>query len=114
MARVGRTVCGAALAVVLVALSIITPPAHAASMPSLRLQVLLAHQGIERSTGDPVILEPGVLVGSSGGSFELRVHRATYDDPVQIEQVDARAHKVLRSLPPTTLDRFDGLSNFLH
>jgi hypothetical protein len=69
---------------------------------------------VTRFKGEPVPLDFGIYLTPVGGSFEFDAVRAGYKDPIALEQVVRQGDSIqTRSLPPSLLDGWNGLSRML-
>lgn len=110
-ARRSRTFVLSLLAFALAALAL-PAFAHGAPAPSLRLVVgseqLTAYRYSKR---EPIDL--GVWIAAVGGDFELRLTRASYEEPFSLAQVDSVTGESLRAIPQELVDGTNGVSRFL-
>ncbi|MFL5797157.1 MAG: lysyl oxidase family protein [Actinomycetota bacterium] len=115
--RSGRTV--AVLPFLLIApmlLGVVAAPAHAATgSPSLRVLAATPHVTVVRPRHRVAFVDPGFFVSPVGGTFELKLNRATLADPVRLTQVwtDGTGEHT-RILPRTLLRGWNGLKDFFH
>lgn len=65
--------------------------------------------------GTPMPLDPGIWIASLGSSFEFRVLRANYSDPISITQVTHGndGSSGTRRIPSSVLDGWNGFRNFI-
>lgn len=97
----------------LIAVGLMAIPVVArAAAPSVHLRRSSSHLTL-RSFGSRTELDLGVFAVSDGGSFQLDVSRRNYEAPERVRQVDAATGQVLRTLPSSTLDGWDGLADFV-
>jgi hypothetical protein len=81
--------------------------------PALRL-IAAQHSITVQRFGRTVFIDPGIYVASMGAALELHVQRASYTQPVTIEQVIRTPGATgVRQLPGSLLDGFSGLRQFL-
>jgi hypothetical protein len=90
-------------------------PARAASEPP-HLSLLAPESSVKitKFGHDPVYLNLGVFVASSGGAFEVDVRRTRYQDPIQAAQVVHATDGTTTSvpLPDRAVPGWDGLARF--
>jgi hypothetical protein len=115
--RAGRTVYGLPLLLTLPMLvGVVAAPAGAATgIPSLRVLAATSHLTVVRPPKTTVFVDPGFFVTPVGGTFELKLNRATLGDPVTLTQVwtdDSGEHT--QTLPSTLLRGWNGLRDFFH
>jgi hypothetical protein len=115
--RSGRTVRG--LPFLLIApllLGVVAAPARAGTgIPSLRVRAATPHVTVVRPRHRIAFVDPGFYVSPVGGTFELKLNRATLADPLRLTQVwtdDTGEHT--RILPRTLLRGWNGLRDFFH
>jgi hypothetical protein len=107
----------ALIAAVLATFLLSQVPSIAAPPGTPRLQVKAARSNIELiryGAGRPVWLDLGIGLASLDAPFDLRVQRASYDDPVRIWQaLHGPGGTTLQELPADVLDGWNGLREFL-
>jgi Lysyl oxidase len=88
--------------------------APAQPFPSLRLFSVLPNISLTHSKGQPVFLNPGVYLASVGGAFEADAQRASYKDPIQLQQVVRGGNELqTRPLPTSLMDGWNGFSKMM-
>ena len=109
-----RSRCAAIVVAVAVALPLMASAQAATLMPKLALMASGGEVVLERFEGTPVYLDLGVYVAATESPFELRVGRADYTTPVQVEQSLATTLGGIeaRELPADVLDGWLGLDDF--
>jgi hypothetical protein len=108
--RRSRRTAAVAISLLLIS-SIPATIAGAATPPSVRLLVMDRSITVQSHRGK-IWLDLGVYVAAAGGDFELRVFKADYDSPLQIQQVDSQTGAVLRTLPSELVEDWGGLKDF--
>lgn len=112
-----RRIVTAGLAVLLAA--VLSPaPAGASGGSSVSLRLFAAKKRVvlKRFPGDPVWMDVGAYITPVGGTFDLRVTREGYRNPILVTQfIHPKSGPVQkRPLPPGVADGWQGLSGFLH
>lgn len=89
----------------------------AAAAPSSSLQLVTSSSSVTsyRYAQFGVLLDVGAYVAAPHSTFEVRLHRKSYADPIVATQIidpDGKAHK--RTLPKGLVKDFSGLPGFMH
>jgi hypothetical protein len=104
--------------VVMLAVPLVPAAARASSASNGSLRVFAGSDRVvlKRYPHEPLWFDVGVYVAAQGGSFDLRVSRDGYRNPIQISQVLHRPDGSTRTrpLPADVLDGWFGLARFLH
>jgi hypothetical protein len=87
-------------------------PASAEDPASIRL-VAASSEIVAFKYAKRAWVDPGTYVAAVGGAFDLRVTRPSYDQPVDLVQIDPETDQVIRDLPEDVLDGWFGLDDFL-
>lgn len=87
-------------------------PASAADPASIRLVAASSHV-VAFKYNQRAWLDPGMYAAAVGGAFDLRATRQSYDEPIDLVQVDGQTGVVVRDLPEDVMDGWFGLDAFL-
>jgi hypothetical protein len=103
----------------LTAVAVGAPPAAAAGsggrVPSVRLYSAVTGITAEHFKGQPVFIDPGILLEAVGGAWQINAARPDYVHPVTASQVlRTPAGDARRALPRGLVTSLDGLPGFLH
>jgi hypothetical protein len=86
-----------------------------ARVPSVRLRSALANVTAEHFKGEPVFIDPGVVLAAVGGAWQINAARPDYDHPVSAVQViKTPAGYTYRRLPAGLVSSLKGMRGFLH
>jgi hypothetical protein len=95
----------------------VSMPADGSPSGVPRLELRAASQTVDfvrHRKRDPVLLDLGVYLASHEAPFEIRVRRASYDDPIEARQAFRRPGGVrFKELPTALLDGWWGFARFL-
>lgn len=90
------------------------PAAATTGEPRLRIFAASSHVDAFRYGNRAARLDAGVFISALDAALDLRVRRATYDDPITIDQVlHGSGPERVRPLPDDVLNGWRGLSEFL-
>jgi hypothetical protein len=87
------------------------PPAGALALRASANKVT-----ITKYRGEPIYLDLGIYAAAVGGSFEIRVTRPDYSEPIQAAQIlyGANGKTTTRALPAGVIDGWEGFKDFFH
>ncbi len=113
-ARMSRGIVASAAAASVIAALLPTSASAAPTAPQLELRALDREVTVYKSGGRTVYLALGLYVAALEAPFEIRVHRPSYTEPLQVEQVLHSDHgpSTTRPLPASTLAGWRGLRDF--
>ncbi|MDP9068400.1 MAG: lysyl oxidase family protein [Actinomycetota bacterium] len=111
--RAHRVLGCIAAATLVTALAPVTAEA-APTAPRLELRVVDRELTVSRGEGMPAYLDLGLYVAALDAPLEIQVHRPSYTEPIQVDQVlrSDNGPSTTRRLPATTLAGWRGFLDF--